>query len=67
MKLTSKQLLKDAVNLKQRIMTLSFSKMEVIILYNKCDNIIRQLNCRIHHNNQIIKKLPKGFEIKKTI
>lgn len=67
MKLTSEQLLKDAVNLKQHIMTLSFSKMEVITLYNECDNIIRRLICRIHHNKQPIKDLPKDFYIKKTI
>ena len=67
MKITSKKLLKDAIMLQQKIMILPFNKMEVIILYNKCDNIIRQLNCRIYHNSQTIKELPKGFSIKKTI
>ena len=67
MKLNSKRLLKEAIDLKQRIIILPFNKMEVITLHNKCDNIIRQLNCRIYHNNQIIKELPRGFNIKKTI
>ena len=67
MKLNSKRLLKEAIDLKQQIMILPFNKMEVITLYNECDNIIRQLSCRIYHNNQIIKELPRGFNIKKTI